>query len=58
MNIVVVNGSGRLDNGIDVVLYPSRWDSVVPSAIFKFYPYELAYLSTILRETVRVGTKS
>lgn len=49
MNIVIANGPGRLDNGLDVILYPSRWDSAVPSAPFRFYPYELAYLSTLLK---------
>jgi len=49
MNIVVANAPGRLDNGSDVILFPSRWDSAVPSAPFRFYPYELAYLSTLLK---------
>lgn len=49
MNIVIANGPGRLDNGLDVILFPSRWDSAVPSAPFRFYPYELAYLSTLLK---------
>lgn len=49
MNIVIANGPGRLDNGSDVILFPSRWDSAVPSAPFRFYPYELGYLSTLLK---------
>ena len=49
MNIVIANGPGRLDNGMDVILFPSRWDSAVPNAPFRFYPYELAYLSTLLK---------
>jgi anaerobic magnesium-protoporphyrin IX monomethyl ester cyclase len=49
MNIVIANGPGRLDNGSDVILFPSRWDSAVPNAPFRFYPYELAYLSTLLK---------
>lgn len=49
MNIAIANGPGRLDNGSDVILYPSRWDSAVPRAPFRFYPYELAYLSTLLK---------
>lgn len=49
MNIVIANAPGRLDNGSDVILFPSRWDSAVPSAPFRFYPYELAYLSTLLK---------
>lgn len=49
MNIVIANGPGRLENGSDVILFPSRWDSAVPNAPFRFYPYELAYLSTLLK---------
>lgn len=49
MNIVIANGPGRLDNGSDVILFPSRWDSALPNAPFRFYPYELAYLSTLLK---------
>ena len=49
MNIVIANGPGRLDNGSDVILFPSRWDSAVPNAPFRFFPYELAYLSTLLK---------
>lgn len=57
MNIVIANGPGRLDNGSDVILFPSRWDSAVPRAPFRFYPYELALLSTLLkRELPRVNT--
>lgn len=49
MNIIIANGPGRLDNGLDVILFPSRWDSAVPRAPFRFYPYELATLSTLLK---------
>lgn len=49
MNIVIANGPGRLDNGSDVILFPSRWDSAVPKAPFRFYPYQLAYTSTLLK---------
>lgn len=49
MNIVIANGPGRLDNGSDVILFPSRWDSAVPQAPFRFYPYELALLSALLK---------
>lgn len=50
MNIVIANGPGRLDNGKEVILFPSRWDSAVPGkAPFKFYPYELGYLSSLLK---------
>ena len=49
MNIVIANGPGRLDNGADVILFPSRWDSAVQAAPFRFYPYELALLCTLLK---------
>lgn len=50
MNIVIANGPRRLDNGKEVILFPSRWDSGVPgTAPFQFYPYELAYLSALLK---------
>ncbi len=49
MKIVIANGPGKLDNGLGVILYPSRWDSAVARASFQFYPYELAYLSTLLK---------
>lgn len=50
MNIVIANGPRKLDNGQEVILFPSRWDSGVPgTAPFQFYPYELAYLSALLK---------
>lgn len=50
MNIVIANGPRTLDNGKEVILFPSRWDSGVPGkAPFQFYPYELAVLSTLLK---------
>lgn len=56
MRIVIANGPGRLDNGADVILFPSRWDSAVPNAPFRFYPYELAYLSTLLKRELPGAT--
>ena len=50
MKIVIANGPGLLDNGKEVILYPSRWDSAVPGrAAFQLYPYELGLLSTLLK---------
>lgn len=46
---MIANGPGQLDSGADVILFPSRWDSAVQAAPFRFYPYELAYLSTLLK---------
>lgn len=47
--ILILNGPGRLANGKELILYPSRWDSAVSKASFRFYPYELAYLSQVLK---------
>lgn len=50
MNIVVANGPGKLDDGREVILFPSRWDSAVPGRKpFAFYPYELGILSALLK---------
>lgn len=52
MNIVIANGPRYLDNGQEVILFPSRWDSGIPRggrAPFQFYPYELAYTSALLK---------
>jgi anaerobic magnesium-protoporphyrin IX monomethyl ester cyclase len=51
MNIVIANGPGRLDNGQEVILFPSRWDSGIPNGKkpFAFYPYELCLLSALLK---------
>lgn len=53
MKIVVANSVGKLDSGQEVILFPSRWDSAVQGRRpFAYYPYELAYLSALLkRET-------
>lgn len=57
MNIVIANGPRTLDNGKEVILFPSRWDSGVPGkAPFQFYPYELAYLSSLLKRELPEAT--
>lgn len=51
-NIVIANGPRTLDTGQETILFPSRWDSGIPNggkAPFQFYPYELAYLSALLK---------
>lgn len=51
-NIVICNGPGVLDNGQEVILFPSRWDSGIPGGQrkpFAFYPYQLCYLSALLK---------
>ena len=52
MNIVIANGPGILDNGQEVILFPSRWDSGIPHGQrkpFAFFPYELALTSALLK---------
>lgn len=49
MNIIIANAAAIMDNGMQVVPFPSRWDSAVPQVLFRFYPYELALLSTLLK---------
>lgn len=57
MKVVIANGPGVLDNGKEVILFPSRWDSAVPGrAPFQFYPYELGYLSTLLKRELHGAT--
>lgn len=57
-NIVIANGPGKLDNGQEVILFPSRWDSGIPRGgkkPFAFFPYELALLSALLKREVENG---
>lgn len=59
MNIVIANAPRTLDNGQEVIAFPSRWDSGIPNggkAPFQFYPYELAYLSTLLKRELKGAT--
>jgi len=53
MRVIVATSVGKLDNGQELILFPSRWDSAVNGRRpFAYYPYELAYLSSLLkRET-------
>lgn len=58
MNIVIANAPGILDNGQEVILFPSRWDSGIPKGgkkPFAFYPYQLAYLSALLKRESAEG---
>jgi len=49
MQIVVANTVGKLDNGQHVIPFPSRWDYAGAEHWFSYYPYELAYTSTLLK---------
>jgi len=48
-NIVIANAVGKLEDGRHVVLFPSRWDCALTYKPFCYYPYELAYLSSLLK---------
>jgi bacteriochlorophyll C8 methyltransferase len=49
MRIVIANTVGKLDNGQHVIPFPSRWDYAGSEHWFSYYPYELAYTSTLLK---------
>ena len=49
MRIVVANTVGKLENGQHVIPFPSRWDYAGSQHWFSYYPYELAYTSTLLK---------
>ena len=51
MKVVVANALGRLVNGKFVYAFPSRWDGAWHAGQrgWTHYPYELAYLSTLLK---------
>jgi len=50
VKILVANSVGRLSTGESLVLFPSRWDAAIPGRKdFAYYPYELAYLSSLLK---------
>lgn len=53
MKIVIANAASIMDTGQTVIPFPSRWDSGLPGIgakpLFYWYPWELAYLSTLLK---------
>lgn len=49
MKVVIATAIGRLDDGRDTVLFPSRSDAAVHGKDWDYYPYELAYLSSLLK---------
>ncbi|HPJ17003.1 MAG TPA: radical SAM protein [Candidatus Woesebacteria bacterium] len=49
--ILIANSIGVDDNGNNFILFPSRWSaSVGKTKSFNYYPYELAYLSSLLKK--------
>jgi hypothetical protein len=49
MKIVITNPFGKLPDGSELVLFPSRCDWIGYGRTFAYYPYELAYLSSLLK---------
>jgi radical SAM superfamily enzyme YgiQ (UPF0313 family) len=49
VRIVISNPFGKLPDGRELVLFPSRCDWIGTGRTFAYYPYELAYLSTLLK---------
>ena len=48
--ILIANSVGVDENGDNYILFPSRWTANVgKTKSFNFYPYELAYLSSLLK---------
>ena len=51
LKIVIANSVGRDETGDHFIHFPSRWTSVGKGhKSFTYYPYELAYLSSILKQ--------
>ena len=52
MNVVLANSIGIDKNGIHIIHSPSRWSEGVrhPHHWFAYYPWELAYLSSLLKQ--------
>jgi radical SAM superfamily enzyme YgiQ (UPF0313 family) len=49
MNILILNPVGKLSDGRWVCLFPSRWDAGTAWKNPPYFPFELAYLSTLLK---------
>jgi len=58
MKIVIANSIGIDEYGNRIVHFPSRWTaSVGQSEGFAYYPYELAYLSSLLKRNINHDVK-
>lgn len=53
MKILVLNVVGRLSDGRFVCAFPSRWDAATAWKNPPYYPFELAYLSTLLKRELK-----
>ena len=49
MNIILGTSTGKDQKGRYIINYPSRWTSTVDRNPFYFYPFQLAYASTLLK---------
>ncbi|MBU4304906.1 MAG: B12-binding domain-containing radical SAM protein [Candidatus Omnitrophica bacterium] len=59
MNIVIANSIGKDKNGFYIIHSPSRWSEGVRSEFhwFAYYPWELAYLSSLLKKNTRENVR-
>ncbi len=54
MNIIIANSVGKIRDNLYICPFPSRWTSVFKDyPIFTFYPYELGYLSSLLKRELK-----
>ncbi|MFZ2153318.1 MAG: radical SAM protein [Microgenomates group bacterium] len=56
--VLVCNSVGLDDEGNHYILFPSRWSTCVgKTKSFNFYPYELGYLSSMLKQNKKLKVK-
>lgn len=56
--VLICNSVGKDDDGNHYILFPSRWSTCVgKTKSFNFYPYELGYLSSMLKQNPRLKVK-
>lgn len=55
MKIIIANSIGKDNQGNHIIHFPSRWTASVGKGKkpFTFYPYQLAYLSSLLKQKTR-----
>ena len=53
MNILVLNVVGKLSDGRFVCAFPSRWDAGTAWPNPPYYPFQLAYLSALLKRDLK-----
>ncbi len=58
MKVIIANSVGVDERGDHIVHFPSRWTaSVGKTKCFTYYPYELAYLSSLLKRETNYEVK-